>query len=316
MGYEAGRTSSASNNTFVGTEAGKYSGEGSMNSFFGNRAGRNNSGNQNTFIGHYAGASSGTGNANVFVGNNTGGTNTTGSLNTFVGVLASGKNKTGGYNSFFGYQSGYYNDSGIRNAFFGWGSGLNNKTGSQNTYLGFQAGRDATGSGNVFIGYGAGLRETGSNKLYIHNKSEETPLIYGDFATDQLGINTKLIPTGYTMGVKGKLITEEIKVQTYGQNGWPDYVFAENYELPSLKEVEEYIKEQGHLKNMPSAKKVEKEGGIELGVMNAKLLEKIEELTLYTIQQEKKLQEQEKQLIEQENRLKKLEAHLNKTQKN
>lgn len=70
---------------------------------------------------------------------------------------------------------------------------------------------------------------------------------------------------------------------------WADYVFEENYELSNLDEVEEYIRKNGHLPNIPSAKEVF-ENGYSAKDMNAKFLEKIEELTLYTIDQEKKIQ--------------------------
>lgn len=99
-----------------------------------------------------------------------------------------------------------------------------------------------------------------------------------------LGIGT-FDTKGYKLGVKGKIAAEEVKVAVSGN--WPDYVFEENYNLPSLEEVESHIQENGHLENIPSAKEVEK-NGIHLGEMNAKLLEKIEELTLYMIEQNKK----------------------------
>ena len=81
------------------------------------------------------------------------------------------------------------------------------------------------------------------------------------------------------------MVAEEVKVQL--QANWPDYVFDKAYKLSTLKEVEKHIIKKGHLPNIPSAEEVKKEDGIELGAMNTKLLEKIEELTLYTIQQEK-----------------------------
>ena len=93
-------------------------------------------------------------------------------------------------------------------------------------------------------------------------------------------------------------IPKEVKVDL---SGWPDYVFTDNYNLPTLQEVEHHINTQGHLPNIPSSKQVEKEGVL-LGEMNKKLLEKIEELTLYTIAQEKrlkKLEEKIKTLIKQ-----------------
>jgi hypothetical protein len=80
-------------------------------------------------------------------------------------------------------------------------------------------------------------------------------------------------------------------VQLYAS--WPDYVFDKRYNLPPLSEVEQHIKEKGHLKDIPSAEEVS-QNGILLGEMNAKLLQKIEELTLY--------------IIDQEARIKKLEA--------
>ena len=149
-----------------------------------------------------------------------------------------------------------------------------------------------TGNKNVFLGYSAGYYETGSNKLYIDNSSTSTPLIYGNFASDQLGINTNNIPTGYTFAVSGKIVAEEIKVQI--ASAWPDYVFHSGYKLPSLEEVEKHITEKGHLKEVPSFKEV-KENGIELGEMNAKLLQKIEELTLYIIELNKRIRSLEEE---------------------
>ncbi|MDK2773254.1 MAG: hypothetical protein KYX68_13685 [Flavobacterium sp.] len=87
------------------------------------------------------------------------------------------------------------------------------------------------------------------------------------------------------LSVNGLIHTKEVKVDL---QGWPDYVFEENYKLPSLDEVEEYIKEEGHLPNIPSAEEVE-ENGVQLGEMNKKLLEKVEELTLYIIELRKEL---------------------------
>ncbi|CAL2083884.1 protein of unknown function [Tenacibaculum sp. 190524A02b] len=101
---------------------------------------------------------------------------------------------------------------------------------------------------------------------------------------------------GLELGVKGRIAAEEVKIAKH--ENWPDFVFESTYNLPSLTEVENHIQTKGHLKNIPSAKEVEKDGFF-LGNMDAKLLQKIEELTLYTIQQEKKLttlQKENKQL--------------------
>ena len=80
-----------------------------------------------------------------------------------------------------------------------------------------------------------------------------------------------------------------MKVELY--NNWPDYVFASEYDLTPLHELKAFIKENKHLPNIPKADEVAQEG-IEVGEMNRKLLEKVEELTLYVIQ----LQEQIDQL--------------------
>jgi hypothetical protein len=87
------------------------------------------------------------------------------------------------------------------------------------------------------------------------------------------------------LSVKGKIRAQEVKVE---MNGWSDFVFAKDYKLSTLQETEKHIKEKGHLPGIPSAAEVEK-NGIELGDMNKRLLQKIEELTLYLIEQKKEI---------------------------
>ncbi|TCC97702.1 hypothetical protein [Pedobacter hiemivivus] len=82
------------------------------------------------------------------------------------------------------------------------------------------------------------------------------------------------------LSVNGKIRAQEIKVEA---SPWPDYVFMKDYKLPTLQETEVHIKEKGHLPGIPSAAEV-KANGIDLGEMNAKLLQKIEELTLHMIE--------------------------------
>lgn len=91
--------------------------------------------------------------------------------------------------------------------------------------------------------------------------------------------------TGYSLSVDGKVICEEARVQISGS--WPDYVFNSNYRLKPIDELEKQVKELNHLPGMPAAAEVEKEG-FDLGNMNKKLLEKVEELTLYIIALNKK----------------------------
>ncbi|OUL61043.1 hypothetical protein [Flavobacterium sp. AJR] len=107
------------------------------------------------------------------------------------------------------------------------------------------------------------------------------------YVAEKIGIGTK-DTKGYSLAVAGKVVAEEIKVSL--QAGWPDFVFKKEYELPTLTEVEAHIKEKGYLSNMPSEAEVNK-SGINLGEMDAKLLQKIEELTLYMIDMNKTIKE-------------------------
>ncbi len=86
----------------------------------------------------------------------------------------------------------------------------------------------------------------------------------------------------------------------------PDYVFYDDYKLRSLLELQKYIEENGHLPNIPSAKQMEKEGVL-LKEMNLKLLEKIEELTLYLLGQDKTIKQEQLKSRLLEQRLQKLE---------
>jgi hypothetical protein len=110
------------------------------------------------------------------------------------------------------------------------------------------------------------------------------------FAAETLGIGTA-DTQGYALAVAGDMVAESVKVAL--QTDWPDFVFEKGYTLPSLYEVERHIREKGHLSGLPSADEV-KANGIDLGEMNALLLQKIEELTLYLMQQDKKIRQLEK----------------------
>lgn len=96
------------------------------------------------------------------------------------------------------------------------------------------------------------------------------------------------------LAVNGKIIATEVEVKVYP---WSDYVFKEDYNLPSLSEVEKFISENNHLPEVPSEKEVH-EKGVNLGEMDAILLKKIEELTLYMIEMEKQLVNKDKEIKE------------------
>jgi hypothetical protein len=89
------------------------------------------------------------------------------------------------------------------------------------------------------------------------------------------------------LAVKGTVLAQKVKV-TVAAAEWPDFVFSKNYTLPSLQDVENYISQHQHLPDMPAAAEVAKDGH-DLGEMNRKLLQKVEELTLYIIDLQKRI---------------------------
>lgn len=104
------------------------------------------------------------------------------------------------------------------------------------------------------------------------------------YVADDVRIGTTSGATGYKVSVAGKVMCEELKVQL--QANWPDYVFAREYELKPLHEVENEIRRTGHLPGVPSAGEIQS-NGLEVGEMQRIMMEKIEELTLYMIDLQK-----------------------------
>lgn len=99
-----------------------------------------------------------------------------------------------------------------------------------------------------------------------------------------------LVTSGdYKLYVATGILTEKLKVATVGGGNWSDYVFADDYKLNNLDDVETFISKNKHLPDVPSAEDVEK-NGYDVTVMDATLLRKIEELTLYVIEQQKEIQ--------------------------
>ena len=118
------------------------------------------------------------------------------------------------------------------------------------------------------------------------------------FISNDLRIGTTTQATGYDLSVNGKIACTEVLVQALAN--WPDYVFAPDYDLMSLTSLEESINKNKHLPGIPSAAQVESDG-IQLGDMQVRLLEKVEELTLHLINQDKQI----RMLQEEINALKK-----------
>lgn len=220
------------------------------------------------------------------------------SFSVFIGGLA-GYQSFGQSNSFWGQNAGSYS-TGDKNIYLGNGAG-GQITGNDNVCLGNGAGYKVNGDNNIFIGSNAKPpvdNNTVSDKLWIEASASPTPLIYGDFIGDKVGINTKnLINTiggqdisNYSLYVEGGMLSDEVRVRTV----WADYVFKEEYDLRSISELENFISLNGHLPNCPSEEEV-LEAGIEIGSMTKIQQEKIEELTLYIIEQDKQFKDLRKE---------------------
>lgn len=110
--------------------------------------------------------------------------------------------------------------------------------------------------------------------------------------TGSMGIGTATTGS-FKLAVEGTIGTREIKVTS--TTPWPDYVFKPGYRLPKLSDLENYILTHRHLPGIPSAEEVEQSGGVALGEMNRKLLEKVEELTLHIIELNKRIDQLERQ---------------------
>lgn len=136
----------------------------------------------------------------------------------------------------------------------------------------------ALDNNEIMFGQNAHIGTVSSNNMYfITNGQKNMTMTSGG----NIGIGTTN-PGSYKLAVEGVIGAHEIKVTT---DGWADFVFEPDYKLMTLADLKAFISENKHLPEIPTTKEVE-ENGISVGEMNAKLLQKIEELTLYTIQQE------------------------------
>lgn len=122
-------------------------------------------------------------------------------------------------------------------------------------------------------------------------------------AAGNIGINTFNPDSYYKLSVNGPIRAKEVKVET----GWADYVFDKGYSLRPLKEVEDYIHQNQHLPDVPSAAEVQK-NGVNIGETDALFLKKIEELTLYLIEMKKEIQALQKENDQQKKEIKQLKS--------
>jgi hypothetical protein len=138
---------------------------------------------------------------------------------------------------------------------------------------------------------GNDLGENGGQNFFIwNNVATTTPFLIDQNGKVFIGnlTNYSGSNTLYKLYVEGGIATRDVKVTA---NAFPDYVFAKGYELIPISELDEYIKANKHLPGIPSAKEIEKNDGFEVGDMQTKLLEKIEEQSLYIIGLQKQLNE-------------------------
>lgn len=259
-------------------------------------------GTDNTAVGSYALKGNKLGNYNCALGVSALQNSIYNDNNTAIGYQAMYSNN-GARNCAIGFQSMMSNGIGSDNIAVGYFSLLSNVTGSSNIAIGVNALKNSgygyfntavgtnaglsnkSGSNNVFIGFEAGANETSGNRLYISSGASNT-ILYGDFVTGQLLVGSPN-PVGYQfkgnrkLNVIGGILTDSIRIASV--NKWADYVFSDDYQLKSIDELENFIKQNKHLPNIPSADNVLCEG-VNIAEMDAKLLEKVEELSLYIIE--------------------------------
>lgn len=317
MGLDAGRAAAAgTNNANVGAGAGDGNTDGSFNSNFGSNSGMKNiTGSNNTNIGASAGYAN-NGKYNVNVGFNAGGTSNNVTMRTKDGNVSIGVNAGAGLSNY------------DHSVFIGYNAGVtfsssNDIESGSSTHKGV-AGR------SVFVLNNQAYIE---HPLLFGVFGQQTRLDdpYSSFVPKtmcQLGVNThELVDScaltvagavhigpndhdpntfdydnmvkDYLLWVERGVVSEDFiirKVASWNVGDWSDYVFDDKYPLLNLKDLKEYITKNKHLPNVLSKDDVAKSKGYSIAQMDQQLLRKVEELTLYTIQQQEQLESQKKQI--------------------
>lgn len=337
LGYRSGDNFSTntfnSKNILIGSEAGRSAASSSLRFSRNVSIGYFSMANaesvlQNVAIGQYAGLSIKDASFNFFLGANAGQFGNNISSNVMIGEGAGAGLTNSGGNVIIGSDAAKSSsninlrDNLLNNIFVGRESGgavqgdnlvdnicIGNDTGrtlvdsGQNIFIGSASGENCQGNGNIFIGHNSGKTAGQRNNTLIINNANDvvTPLVFGDFSSKKLGINTSNLVnsigtidlTAYSLYVEGGLLSDEVRVRST----WADYVFDSGYELLSLENLKTFIQEYNHLPNMPTEEEVLAEG-IELGDITKRQQEKIEELTLYLIEQNDKINNLEALLLD------------------
>ncbi|RIV25367.1 hypothetical protein DYU11_08680 [Fibrisoma montanum] len=323
-------------NSFIGVQAGLNNTTGSSNYFFGTNSGLANiTGTGNYFLGDNAGGGNTGGSFNIYIGANSGnGANVNGDNNLAVGFEAGRANVAGINNTFIGFRAdaganGLSNATAIGNnakvnvsnavvlgngANVGIGNsaptarlhvttGVANQSGVRLENLTSASPASALNQTKFLTVDGSGnliLASTTSGGR-IAAEAESLWQRKGRYLTSQadnaviIGSNVSRTPAGYRLYVQEGILTEKVKVAVKNTAEWSDHVFAPTYKLVPLAEVEQHIQRHGHLPGVPSAKQMVEQGN-DLHRTDAKLLEKIEELTLYVIELSRKNQELERKV--------------------
>jgi trimeric autotransporter adhesin len=315
FGSYAGRfTTTGGYNTFIGTSAGAANtiGTGNMcigygagntnvsgisNTYIGVTAGNSATGSDNSFIGTSAGYNTTTGNRNVGIGTEAGVNNTTGNNNTYIGWKASGT-ATLVNSCAIGATASVTTDNTVvlGNAATtitgaGLGAGLsglkfaNLNSASATTAIGGSKVLSVDGSGNVvLVALTSGTINSVGGPVAEKTWKEEGGYLYNN-STNGVVINGTGLD-GNSLIVKGGVLSKEVNVKVEGSESWPDYVFKPSYKRMTLDEVEKFININGHLPNVASATEMAATGN-NLNKTDIKLLEKVEELTLYLLEMKK-----------------------------
>ncbi|XZF13330.1 hypothetical protein ACTHGU_16200 [Chitinophagaceae bacterium MMS25-I14] len=196
-----------------------------------------------------------------------------GGLNITVNAT-SGTNNTGPFIQMYGASNGWRQ------------GGIWYNSWAQNT-------APAWGNAHIFQNYNI-AKGTWATLMALRDEDGYTKVTIGDVPS---------APTGYSLFVQHGILTERVRVALTNSTNWADYVFDKKYKLKPLEEVESYINENKHLPGVPSGDAIVNEGGIDMNQMFSKQMEKIEELTLYIIQQQKNIIQQQKEIDELKSKL-------------
>ena len=318
IGQRAGFSNQGGNgNLFVGAESGRANTSGTFNTFLGNGAGYSNlGGGNNTFVGLNSGFKT-TGSENVALGRDAGLENVGGQQNTFIGT---GAGVNPGVTVSNAVAIGYNSRVSVSNALVlgnnvnvGIGtssptarlevsSGVANTAGLKLTNLTNTSPASVTGatkflsvdgSGNVVLASLNASPRVATSSDAVGVSESYWQLAGGRLSNSSgeavvIGKGISKLGGNYGLYVEKGILTEKVKVAIKNTSDWSDFVFAPGYQLRKLSEVERFIKSHGHLPGVPSAAQVVAEG-VDMAKMDATLLQKIEELTLYMVDMKKEV---------------------------